>query len=218
MERLIAFLLDNFFVVIVIIGFLLSMFGKLGKPGTGRMPDFGGGGQPPNRGATRPARPIPGPEQPTRPASDPQRQASRPVSPVPGAAQPGRPVSAPPQPQAREARPLGERPAWPAQSEEPVRRMRPAEAGTAYAAMTAEAPGEGEWGGEGGDSGRHSKLTRTPSVKPRTASLPSASPALSSIHDALENADVNELRKGLIWAEVLGPPRAKRPFVRGRNG
>ncbi|EXX92750.1 hypothetical protein [Paenibacillus darwinianus] len=175
MERLIAFLLDNFFIIVVIAGFLLSLLGKMGKHGPGRMPDFGGGGQP-------------------------TRRETWPVNPTPRAG----PLSAPPQPQAWETRrPSAELPEDVRPSSHEAPPMRPV--GPVRTA-------------EGGDAVRSFKLSSKPAVTSAEALGSPASQALTSIHGFSENADANELRQGLIWAEVLGPPRAKRPFVRGRNG
>jgi hypothetical protein len=155
MESLIAFLLDNIFIVIVAAGFLMSLLGK-GKQQrrAGRMPDFGGG---PMLGGPAPegSRSVPEPSQ------APSVQTSQPIY-----------TSAMSQP-ASEGR-----------------------------AMTARSSHAGNF-----PRSTHNAL-RTPQAG--QAARNQASAGASTV----KRIDADDLRQAVLWAEILGPPRARKPHGR----
>ncbi|MEV5028631.1 hypothetical protein [Paenibacillus sp. LPE1-1-1.1] len=160
--RIIEFLLNNIFIVVIIVGALASLFRKSGpKNKPGRMPDFGGGGLP------------------------------RTLYPQEGRAE-------------QEDR---ERPAGPAGQ-------------TLYRSQTETKREDFE------------KLNATTETEKHAES-----PLMASLHQALQSAATNkalvsgaaerksasertetngtrsqDLRRAVIWAEILGPPRSKKPF------
>lgn len=156
MDRIIAFILDNFLIVVIAAGFLLSLFRKAGGSPQ-RMPDFGGGGRdfmPQGRSfkETRQGNPV---------------QSQSAMEPI------DRPA----------AMPMYE-----------THRMLPS------AGMMPG--GEGSPGAEGDYGATEGRQTRP-------ARLP-VRPALESQPDI----GTEELRKAVVWAEILGPPRARAPHGR----
>lgn len=159
MEQLARFVMDNFFIVVVAVGIIYSLFFRkspLEKP-RNRMPDFGGGqgqrrppGAPPQRGV--PMRPRPEPAQASRPTPRPPA-APEPERTLPSTPDPYEPAIAEPR---RDAAP------------------RPVPAAASRVAPTAS----------GTASPRGDVPTR------------------------------EELERAVVWAEILGPPRARRPHGR----
>ncbi|MCM3627274.1 hypothetical protein M3194_07845 [Paenibacillus glycanilyticus] len=158
--KLISFLLENIYWVIVIGGVLFSMFGRSGsKRRSNRMPSFGGG-------------------------NDPHKPGNR------------------------------QDPAWEEEDEEEYQPQKPV--------MTSSSS-QGE--GMGSDEGTGSQAleravqaaTGRPSEPPRArlgAAKPKPQAAVPSVESRTEitTPKADELRKAIVWAEILGPPRSKRPF------
>ncbi|MFF2481981.1 hypothetical protein [Paenibacillus sp. NPDC058071] len=167
MDRLISFLFDNIYLVIVVGGVLLSLFGRSGSKGGGRnrMPDFGSGGS-------------------LRPQGKTTENEDTELQP-----EPVRPV---------------ERPETFGRTERPERPVRATEArlATDYRAE-ARRPllAEQQLGRAGGGSPFESSTAGREATSRAAAALPT---------------DTEELRKAIVWAEVLGPPRAKKPYGRSK--
>lgn len=175
--KLISFLLENIYWVIVVGGVLFSMFGRSGaKRRTNRMPSFGGGNEP--------NKPVARQEWEEE---DEEDDSSRPY------------------PAQRAARPE------PVPSMSPYQPQKPIMTGSSV-------QGEGVGSGEGNSSPTLERAVQAaPSrpAEPPRARLAAAKPqsavaAESRAELATPNAD--ELRKAIVWAEILGPPRSKRPF------
>ncbi|OUM95973.1 MAG: hypothetical protein A9Z00_06315 [Thermobacillus sp. ZCTH02-B1] len=211
MEALIGFLFDNLILVIIVIGILTSLFGRAGRQGGGsRMPDFGGG---------------PGSGLPHRPLRD---RRESPDGTHPGGAVPGGRWTR------REA---GGGPPWAGGAPGgPHRAGRAEMPGIPVAPRHADAAGHGpvvtadaRLGGQPSAANRSPAPSAAAPASPRTSSPdPSAArtseavgiaPALQvERRPARAPAGPDELRKAIIWAEILGPPRALRPYGRRRIG
>lgn len=168
MERLISFLMDNFFYVIVVLGAIYSMFFRkspLERP-PNRMPDFGGGGFP------RPQRPV-------------------------------------------ERKPPG----WPGPNTVQREQPRPMEATLPERKSEASEHSlsmEGDFSGEPTVSLAEEIRVSAVPVRSRPAGAaepdkPSPSPA---DHDSDRALSREDLTRAIVWAEILGPPRARRPYRR----
>jgi len=178
LERLIAFLLDNIFIVIIVLGFLSSLFGKSSsrKQKPSGMPTFGGGG-----GPARPAAPQPSEldqQRMERERLEQQRQE-----------------------QQRQQALLREREAAEAQAQQ-LQRARLEEA--QRAAETAR----------GLEQAQRSAEARQAAAQRTVAALKAAAPSKSNQLFDPSAVHGSELRKAVVWAEVLGAPRAKKPFRR----
>ena len=176
-----------------------------GKPRSGpsgRMPDFGGGGLP------RPLRPTGEPKPASRPASMPQPPIQRSEGPPPPERRPAPTVVLPSRPRRQDDTGAGSTAA--AAGDKQVVYRSPGSPPPPIVPWD----GEGESGGEG---------------------LPSASAAQSAREDAAYHAAANqslhaaaqprataaparprhsELARAVMWAEILGPPRSRKPFRR----
>ncbi|QYR20140.1 hypothetical protein KZ483_20080 [Paenibacillus sp. sptzw28] len=162
MNELIQFILKNFFVVIVIVGFIVSLLNKARKGSTpnNRMPDFGGG---------------------------------------------------PLIPQAQRQKPLEQRPAnRPAAQPAAASTVRPATLSqSSYRGMSSE---EGE-SMEYPPSSQIPAEERAPTLRRNLTPEHSSVPTVSQ-DPAPFRLPVDELRRAVVLAEVLGPPRSKRPLGR----
>ncbi|TJY43427.1 hypothetical protein E5161_05955 [Cohnella pontilimi] len=159
MEQLISFLMDHFFIVVIVIGLIYTMFFRkspLENRPSNRMPDFGSGGGPglPQR-----------PRQPGWPAGRQQAEHERP-----------RPVER----RHPAAEPAAVRPSW----ADAVPEAAPVVSVTIPAA---------------------------PSI---AAVPPSPSPAEAPQESAEGALRRDDLTRAVIWAEILGPPRSRRPYRR----
>ncbi|MFF2090322.1 hypothetical protein [Paenibacillus sp. NPDC058174] len=157
--KLIEFLLNNIYFVVIIGGVLFSIFRKVGgsaRSGNPAMPTFGGGrgGEPPRRTEEY--------EEEEQPQWIDGRYASFPEPEPAPAPEPPKPVIIRQQERAENAPAGAQRPRSPFPS-----------------------PTAAQGGGA--------------SQRPAKASL-----------SALSETD--ELKKAIIWSEILGPPRSKRPF------
>lgn len=163
MEQLIELVLDNFLVVIAIIGFLLSLFSRSdkGKKGTNRMPDFGGGGKELMPVPEAPSRPRPKARPETAARTDESRDGGG------------------------ESRKLPER-------------------------VYTSASGFGEEIG----ASREQRPAAVSAVTHAAATGPAEPHEARNPHRPSPDAD--DLKRAIVWAEILGPPRAKRPFGRSR--
>ncbi|SFB35233.1 hypothetical protein SAMN05216312_106191 [Cohnella sp. OV330] len=211
MEQLIRFLLGNIHFVIVVLGILFVLLRKSplekppgDKPGSrpsGRMPDFGGGGLP----------------RPMRPASDP-KPAPRPTT----AQQPIERREGPAMHERRQP-PIVTLPARP-QSSNTAEEGRGAAAGDkqiVYRSPGSPPPapvpwaGEGESGGEGAPSASAAQAAREDAAYHAAAK---ASPLYASAQSQGAGAPArprhSELARAVLWAEILGPPRSRKPFRR----
>ncbi|WP_160395060.1 hypothetical protein [Paenibacillus sp. MMS18-CY102] len=164
MEDLISFLLHNIYIVVVVLGFLFSIFNKSGKNKgkNWRMPEFGNGNQHPAR-SERPERPVQVDRRPT------------------------------------EAQPLAE--AQPQMRQQTIVEV-PAVPATVAVGVAAALPVQ---------------RTSAPTGRPSHLS-PAAEPAelansLGESQDELKPT-LENVRQAILWSEILGPPRAKRPFRR----
>ena len=169
MDTFIQFIVKNFFIVIVVVGFIISLLNKVRKGNAGsdnRMPNFGG----------NPPLPKMNPQQRRQPMQTRQQDASRPERSAMNAEPRISPSLASPavKTDAQYTRPLA------------AERLPEDAIATAYAEA------------EGGFA------------KPRqraAASAPAERPPFRM-------PEGDELRRAVVLAEVLGPPRAKRPFRR----
>ncbi|NBD22857.1 hypothetical protein [Paenibacillus glycinis] len=180
MEELLKLLFSNIYIVIIVVGFLLTLLNKArGKqnPGGNKMPPFGGGGTT-GRPAARPLS-----ERPAQPERPRQRDTGLPAQPRPAESRMQSPA---------------------AEAESPLR-------GSLYAP---EEPASGE--GVSSEFMESRLPGRTmeaavPQSKGRMIAAPSPS---SGGSDSFRVPQGNELRQAFIMAEVLGPPRSKRPLNR----
>lgn len=164
MTRIFEFLLNNIFIVVIIVGFLASLFRKAGaaKKQPGRMPDFGGGG------ILR--RQAPDSDSGTR--SDEPRTAQTEYAPI-----------------------------YRSQDSQPA---RTSESRTIRQESGKEEPPAS------GITAMERSLQRAAAQKAKAGSA--AASGHGSKSPAAEKVSSDDLRKAVIWAEVLGPPRAKRPY------
>ncbi|MFC3798254.1 hypothetical protein [Cohnella sp. GCM10012308] len=211
MEQLIGFLLGNLHFVLVVLGILFFLLRKSplekppgGKPGSrpsGRMPDFGGGGLP--RPTRQPADP--------RPAQRPMT-AQQPVERREGPAMHERrqpPVVTVPARQRGAERAEGERGA-PMSDKQVVYRSP----GTPQP-KPVPWDGEGESGGEGAPSASAAQSAREDAAYHAAAKAsPLYAPAQPQAEPAPARPKHSELARAVIWAEILGPPRSRKPFRR----
>lgn len=170
MESLIAFLLDNIFIVIVALGFLMSLFGKSRQRG-GRMPDFGGGPMQagPGRGGARRAEPA---EETVAEPSYAPAPASRPYA---------------------------------GQRMEEARQWQADDRMSSSGAYASSSPGPAS----ASRPGRFERTGRSQQA-PQGARTQTAASAVPS------RIDADDLRQAVLWAEILGPPRARKPHGRNR--
>jgi hypothetical protein len=162
--KIIEFLMNNIFIVVIIFGALASLFGKAGsKKKPRQMPDFGGGGLP------------------------------RSLFPQASEREPS------------EDRPLQERTEGQSVFRSQSEQERQQSANPSYSSRDSET------------------LSGAPQIASLQRSLERASaskvvaPAAAERKSAGQSAiaatvQADDLRKAVIWAEILGPPRAKRPF------
>lgn len=164
MEQLVQFVMNNFVLVVIVVGIIYSLFfRKSPLEKRGRMPDFGGGqqqqqrppGSPPQRGV-----PMRTPTARQEPRSAPQVRSAPPPAPE-------------------------------------VRRPSPQ---PAEASEDAYAP--------------PASFESTP-VRD-SASARTDAPTAAASAPAIGQPTRDELARAIVWAEILGPPRAKRPY-RGVN-
>lgn len=207
MGALIEFLFSNIYLVIIVLALLSSIFGRLGKGG-GRMPDFGGGtdsGRPLRRDA-------PGVPPSRRMApGGPYRSGDAPGGPrrsgdTPGGPEPARPAEMPRHPDAgggtfpREWMP-----------------GRPLDAPGREVAASAAVPSEPPAASRPAPAAP-SDSAADPSTA-RSAAVSRVAPALQVERASVRPADdPGDLRKAIIWTEILGPPRALKPYGRRRIG
>lgn len=156
MREIIEFITNNFFFVVIVVGFIFSLFSKMkkGEPNR-RMPDFGGGGTP---GMNRP-----------------------------------RPAAADRQPR-----------------DEPMHQERPVITTSYHDAWEEVEDRE--------SASQTSFADRVPARPAPARSLPPVSTSGEGARERdrhpLNLSDRNELAKAVLIAEILGPPRAKKPFGR----
>ncbi|WP_052703054.1 hypothetical protein [Paenibacillus beijingensis] len=206
LSSLISFLLEHIYIVIVIVGAIVSIISKSfkntdGAPGRNRMPDFGGGG------------PLPRTGTPSR-----KQPAARPAADQPGTDAAGRREH---QPDIRTASSFEE-------DDDPARSGgREYGAGESEEGRSAEmpetAPGRVAW--EAMDDAYADRNESGPKAPSRlAAAMADANPAGYPVpppaeptgreSGSPESIDGGEMRRAVLWAEILGPPRAKRPFRR----
>ncbi|WP_068774377.1 hypothetical protein [Paenibacillus sp. FJAT-26967] len=172
MERLIEFFSANFFFVVLIGIFLVSLLsGKRGKSGSSnRMPDFSGQGMP------------------SAPRRTPGRSGSSEMNRDTGTGMSGSRTS-----QAQQERRSASEEQFPD--------------GWSSAADPSAERGRDAAGAGVGRSGFAASGTR-----PRAPQEPPSSPG--SIPASKDTLHPRHAVQGAIWAEILGPPRAKKPFRR----
>lgn len=205
MPQLLDWVASNFFIVIIIIGALFSVFGKKKGSQNGGGEPFGGRGAP----ASRPGAPAPG-----RQASLPEGEGER-RSPFGGPSKQ--------QPVRVEERPVRS-------SNRPERR-KPSTNRTTLAEAAEQMNAEIERRLQK----HRSQQGQSPSVEPgkrlsgnsssNTSSKKKAQPVLPSAYSdslapasALFSAPTSEdLQRGILWAEVLGSPRSRKSYSSGRR-
>ncbi|REK61089.1 MAG: hypothetical protein C6P35_17685 [Cohnella sp.] len=205
MERLIDFIVDNYLYIAVVVGILYTLFFRqspLEKNPPGRMPDFGGGG-----GLGRP-HPPQRPSAPKRPRQHPAPAHER--ERTPGG--PMRPSSPAPAPLPQTSAP-GERP-HPAPDSPPVVQLpaRPPAAPSGDSLGPADALPAAS---AGNGPGTHPRGAKPLSPSARAAgATPASAPAQAPLAGAMRNRPLrrDELKRAIVWAEILGQPRARRPF------
>ncbi|MBD2844453.1 hypothetical protein IDH44_04565 [Paenibacillus sp. IB182496] len=193
MDRLIGLIFDNFFIFVIIIGFILSLLNKSkgkGRPNN-RMPDFSGDGrQPQPRQAQRVERPHSGREQEEPYPAPPAYEAQPTYDPQP--AYDARPeYTPPPAPEPREAQQVRE-----------VRRRRE-EAAERLRRVTEKS---------------RERLRDADTDNPIFTEALGAEPPRSRDTNrdgglawpGQDEPGAEELRSAVLWAEILGPPRARR--------
>jgi hypothetical protein len=171
-DKLISFVMSNFYIVVVVIGIIYSLFfrkSSLERP-RNRMPDFGGSGQ------QRPGRP----------------DESRPT------------VAPPTRPEPQEVR----FPAPQRQNPPPVRlETRSAEQRKSPQHSLIAAPIVTDVSYSGGGAPERQATISQQTVKPQP------------VEAAFNRLDARgltreDLSRAVLWAEILGPPRARRPHRR----
>jgi DNA-binding transcriptional regulator YdaS (Cro superfamily) len=162
--KIIEFLMNNIFIVVIIFGALASLFGKASsKKKPGQMPDFGGGG------LLRTLFPQAGEREPSLDRPLQERSEGQPVYRTDS--EPQRQHSANSSQLSRET----DEAAGASQIASLQRSLERASAAKAKAQVAAE------------------RKTAGQSAVPTTV-------------------QADDLRKAVIWAEILGPPRSKRPY------
>jgi hypothetical protein len=185
-DKLISFVIGNFPVVVVVISVIYMLFFRKSplEKPPNRMPDFGGDGQ-------RRPRPPMGGMPPLTPTTRPQPPAG--PYPAPQRQQP--PAMPSGAPLSREPRQLETRQPQPKPSvQRPIQAARPAPD------IVLAAPD------------RATRLGMETKMAPidtdaRPHSVTVASPTTTGLTK-------NDLSKAVLWAEILGPPRARRPYRR----
>lgn len=190
MERLIEFLLNNFYFVIVAVGLIYGMFFRK-SPEEGkrpnRMPDFGGGG---DRKGGPAQTPPPRPRRPSE-ASGERRSAPRPA-----------------------ARTELEEPRYGL----PSKPEAPAPVRTAEPALASSPDVADPWGdAEPVRAAESGALERSLAATRAAHTAPKAAPPDGSVY-AAPAADLqptrDDLARAIVWSEILGPPRARKPYRR----
>lgn len=157
--KIIEFLLNNIFIVVIIIGALASLFGKAGsKRKPNQMPDFGGGGLPR----------MPFPQKNEKERSEERRPVERTETQT-------------------LYRPRPEQERHPSASQEGNAAATAAQAAALERALHKAAA---------------SKAMAHEAANRQTAN--------QSAMAASVQAD--DIRKAIVWSEILGPPRSKRPY------
>jgi hypothetical protein len=203
-ERLISFLSHNFYFVIMIVGIIYTMFFRkspLERP-PNRMPDFGGEGFP------RPRRPGE-----TRAAGRPNTRPEAEKLPSP---RPAVPTETRRQPEWMDTR--GPQP----RNAQPEQRQKPQHTETGWPPPRVEQPAMSvpmtipELPDE-----RSSDIDRRVSQDPRVSFTEPAqlsAPPRQTEHTRETHSPTDltqqDLTRAVMWAEILGPPRARRPHRR----
>ncbi|CDN41741.1 hypothetical protein [Paenibacillus sp. P22] len=202
-EALIRFIVEHIYLVFIVGGVIWSIFSKMAKPGAGPgpgpqrrpsgMPDFGGGGMP-----QRTSGPLQRTEVP----------AQRPEPPVPGPARPpsvsARPSSAGPLGRAADRRTGSMEPSEEGLSGGEGRSSEWAEPWTDAPAFPEALPSvrRGELDDRSMDGSRRQPL-RQQQASPHEAEAARASGLTGE-----------EIRQAVLWAEIIGPPRSRKPYRR----
>jgi len=199
MEDILVFIINNLFPILIALGILSSILGRFQRKGGGnRMPNFGGGtggAQPPSR---EPDRPFPsGGDWPVSPESPRLPEVAHPEAPWrPDPADDGGPAFP------RDVQP-GRR--TDDQGQVIIADVRPNRANGmtsayAHAALTA---------------GAMAASRETDLATARSAEASRVAPAMQVEQRSVRPiAGPDELRKAVLWAEILGPPRSRHPLGR----
>ncbi|GIO13381.1 hypothetical protein J19TS2_29360 [Cohnella xylanilytica] len=226
MEQLFEFLVRHYYIVIVVVWMLYAMFFRkspIEKRPPNRMPNFGGGGlsrPKPSPSANRPekradapgeASPFPEPSEPRSRPESPRRRlersepwpSERPEAgsepsgfPADGSGRPSRLDSERSEP----VRPQPESPARPVSSSPPP---APGRSGAAERS----ASGAGYAAAEAAD-----RMAAVAAASPASAGeqpLAAAAPEAPGLR-----LPRDELSRAIVWAEILGPPRSRKPYRR----
>lgn len=190
MEELLKLVFSNIYIVIIIVGFLFSVLRKAGGKGNqpNRMPTFGGG--PSDRSQQRQeARQSQPPLSPETIPAQPQRAQSRTVQ------------SAQPRPIARS---------------ETGRTASETFGGSMYTSAQQSVTGEGRSSDlrETSVLAKALEAQKLESLQPQSATTSKAKAAAAttaSRGDSFHMPQGKDLRRAFVMAEVLGPPKSKRP-------
>ncbi|MEJ8304215.1 hypothetical protein [Saccharibacillus sacchari] len=200
MPQFLEWITSNFFIVIIIVGALISVFGKKNaKPNGGGEP-FGGRGASPQRQGN-PARRV-------QPAEG-ERQ-----SPFNGAPTSSRQSNENRRSDSQRSGMNTER----TNLDEASRQMN-AEIEKRLREQRSMQRGERSVANATRQIERAVSGSRKDSSKPKnsTSSDTALSVQTASASSLMSNPTADELRKGVLWAEVLGSPRARKPYSSGRR-
>ncbi|MCQ4086147.1 hypothetical protein [Saccharibacillus sp. JS10] len=194
MPQFLEWIASNFFIVVVIIGVLFSVFSKKNKPANGGGEPFGG------RNAT-----------PRNPGNPQQRRVQPPSN------ERQSPFSGAPTNTGNQRRPApqdrGNMGAERTNLEQASRQMND-EVEKRLREQPSMQQRRSEQEGPRRQNQRTSSLTSRASSQLKVQESTSNTAPASSL---LSNPTANDLRKGILWAEVLGEPRAKKKHSSGRT-
>lgn len=206
MPQFLDWIVSNFFIVIIIIGALMSVFGKKKKNPNGGAEPFGG------RGASDPGR------QATRPMQYEEEQAEQRQSPFGRAPAPNprkadaRGNDAASRTDARSGRTNLEQASL-GMNEEIEKRLQAGRSTQSRAQAMPNAVREIDRKSTRGGGNRPKTAASYHQVGGRTA--PAETPVAAA--DLFVKPTAEDLRKGVMWAEILGTPRARKPYHSGRR-
>ncbi|GGN96767.1 hypothetical protein [Saccharibacillus kuerlensis] len=211
MPPFLEWIMNNLFIVVIIAGALLSVFSKKGAkpPGGGGEPFGGRGASNGNPAQRRVSEPRPEPVQRRAVEQRPEPARRSPFSEVPTSAETGRAPSRP-LADARASRQKRNSPSTLAEAsqrmnEEIERRLNnhkshqhQSDQGGLERMEPKKAKGSGN---------ANSKAAQAYDIRP----------AQTFTGSDLSNPTSEELRKAVLWTEVLGAPRSRKPFPSGRR-
>jgi len=198
MPQFLEWITSNLFIVVIIAGALFSVLSKKNtKPNGGGEPFGGRGASPQREGSARRAQPSNGERQ----------------SPFSGAPSPAGERSPERQP---DMQTRGRKQVERTNLEEASRQM--------HAEVEKRLRDQRSMQQRAGtENNSHKNQNRTSGLKPKAsaranrASKPQTPEAAVSASALISNPTENDLRKGILWAEVLGEPRSRKSYSSGRR-